>query len=38
MRAQDINLRDMLTFQPEAGKVLLGTRRMPIFSQHTRSM
>lgn len=31
MRADDLNLREMLTFQPEIGRLLLGTDRMVIF-------
>jgi anti-anti-sigma regulatory factor len=31
MRARDLNLREMLDFQPEAGRLLMGTERMIIF-------
>ncbi len=31
MRANDLNLREMLTFQPESGRLLMGNERMIIF-------
>jgi len=31
MRADELNLRDMLSFQPEVGRLLLGSERMVIF-------
>ncbi|MCX5747185.1 MAG: ATP-binding protein [Proteobacteria bacterium] len=35
MRASEINLANMLVFQPDAGKLLLGTQRMLLFSQQS---
>ena len=37
MKATDINLREVLKFHPEDGKVLLGAERMLIFRQHALS-
>jgi hypothetical protein len=37
MKVQDINLREMLTFKPETGRLLLGNDRMLIFRQEALS-